>query len=144
MKAAFYPGEGKPMLIDELPDPEPGPEEIIIKVHRCGICGTDLSMTKGEMWDYGAGQFGHEFAGEIVALGKGVASFRTGDKIAVLPSGACGRCEGCAGGNHILCRNGESVMRGFAQLARVPTSVAIRLPDTLSMADGALVEPLAV
>lgn len=144
MKAAWYPGEGKPVEIHDLPDPEPGATDVVIEVHRCGICGTDLSMTKGEMWDYGPGQIGHEFAGEIVALGSDVEGYKLGDKIAVLPSGACGKCEGCKGGNHILCRNAAGVTRGFAELALVPADVAVKLPDTLSMADGALVEPLAV
>ena len=145
MKAAIYPGQGQPITIQDLPDPEPGPTDVVIKVHRCGICGTDLSMTKGEMWDYGPGsKLGHEYAGEIVALGNEVEGYKLGEKIAVLPSGACGHCEGCKGGNHILCRNAASAMHGFADYALVPTNVAVKLPDVLSMADGALVEPLAV
>ncbi|MFT4025437.1 MAG: alcohol dehydrogenase catalytic domain-containing protein [Novosphingobium sp.] len=145
MKAAVYPGEGKPVVIEDVADPAPAANEVVIKVHRCGICGTDLSMTRGEIWDYGAGsRLGHEYAGEVVALGSGVTGYKLGDRIAVLPSGSCGQCEGCRGGNPVLCRNGASAMRGFAEYAQVPTDVAIRLPDTLSMADGALVEPLAV
>lgn len=145
MKAAIYPGQGEPIVIEEVPDPTPGPGEIVIKVHRCGICGTDLSMTRGGAWDYGAGsRLGHEYAGEIVAVGNSVTGYRAGEKIAVLPSGACGHCEGCKGGNHVLCRNAANAMHGFSDYALVPTDLAIRLPDTLSMADGALIEPLAV
>lgn len=145
MKAAVYPGHGKPITIETLPDPEPGPGELVIKVHRCGICGTDLSMTKGEMWDYGPGsQLGHEYAGEIVALGSGVKGFRLGDPISVLPSGACGHCAGCAGSNPVLCRESGGAMHGFAEFARLPAELAVKLPTTLSMTDGALVEPLAV
>jgi threonine dehydrogenase-like Zn-dependent dehydrogenase len=145
MKAAIYPGHGHAPVIETLPDPEPGAGEVLIRVHRCGICGTDLVMTKGEMFDYGPGnQFGHEYAGEVIALGKDASGLRPGDKIAVLPSGACGHCEGCMGGNHVLCNNAPGVTRGFAELANVPASLAVKLPDTLSFADGALVEPLAV
>ncbi|MCJ2189015.1 alcohol dehydrogenase catalytic domain-containing protein [Novosphingobium beihaiensis] len=145
MKAAIYPGAGRPVVIEDIAEPEPGPGEMLIKVLRCGICGTDLSMTKGEAWDYGAGvQFGHEFAGEIVGLGKGVEGFQPGDRISVLPSGACGHCPGCAGGNHVMCRTGAGVAQGFAELACVPAPLAVKLPSILSMADGALVEPLAV
>lgn len=145
MKAAVYPGQGQPIVIADVPEPEPGPGEVLIRVHRCGICGTDLSMTRGEMWDYGAGsRLGHEYAGEVIALGKGVEGFRLGQKLAVVPSGACGHCEACHGGNHVLCRNAPSFMHGFAEYARVATNCAIPLPDSLSMADGALVEPLAV
>ena len=145
MKAAIYPGHGKPVIVETLPDPEPGPGEVLIRVHRCGICGTDLSMTKGEMWDYGANStIGHEYSGEIVALGKGVEGFRLGQKIAAVPSGACGHCDACRGDNYILCRNAASYMHGFAELARVGVGSAVALPDTLGFADGALVEPLAV
>jgi threonine dehydrogenase-like Zn-dependent dehydrogenase len=144
VKAAIYAGKGGPVTIETIPEPEPGPTDLIVRVHRCGICGTDLSMTKGGMWDYGAGQFGHEYAGEIVAMGCGVEGFRIGENVSVLPSGACGHCAGCVGGNHILCSNAEGAMVGFSQYAKVPASIGIKLPSVLSMADGALVEPLAV
>jgi L-iditol 2-dehydrogenase len=147
MKAAIYPGHGKPITIEELPDPQPGPDDVIIKVSRCGICGTDLSMTKGGMWDFGQQvQFGHEYAGEIIEIGKNVSGFKLGDRIAVNPSVACGQCHGCqTHGNHVLCNaTPESAMHGFAELARVPVSVATKLPQTLSLADGALIEPLAI
>jgi len=147
MKAAIYPGSGKPVVIEDMPDPTPGPGEIVLKVDRCGICGTDLSMTKGGMWDFGTNvQLGHEYAGEVVALGSGVSHLKAGDRIAVLPSISCGECHACRShGNAILCQgNPGSAMVGFAEYARVPASVATLLPSTLSMADGALVEPLAV
>jgi (R,R)-butanediol dehydrogenase/meso-butanediol dehydrogenase/diacetyl reductase len=147
MKAAIYPGQGKPIVIEDLPDPTPGPDEVVIKVHRCGICGTDLSMTKGGMWDFGTQvQFGHEYAGEIVDVGKNVTDYKPDDRIAVLPSVACGRCETCRKyGNNVLCRQSPgTAMVGFAEFAKVPANVAVRLPSTLSMADGALIEPLAI
>ena len=145
MKAAIYPGQGKPIAIETVPDPEPGPDEVLIKVDRCGICGTDLSFTRGGMWDFPAGQFGHEYSGEIIGLGSNVTGFRTGERIAVLPSVACGVCEGCKLENNVLCQAMPgTAMVGFAELARVPTSVATKLPSTLSMADGALIEPLAI
>ncbi len=147
MKAAIYPGEGGPISIETLPDPRPGPSEVLIRVHRCGICGTDLSMTRGGQWDYGKGvQFGHEYAGEIIETGSKVTDFKVGERIAVLPSVACGECHSCRShGNNVLCQSRPgSAMLGFAELAVVPTSVATRLPSVLSMSDGALVEPLAI
>ena len=145
MKAAIYPGHGKPVFIADMPDPQPGPEDVVIKVARCGVCGTDLSMTKGEMWDYGAdNQIGHEYAGEVCAIGKNVEGFKIGDKVAAVPSLSCGRCAACRHGNPVLCRNGGSAMAGFAEFAKLPASAAIKLPGTLSLADGALIEPLAV
>jgi threonine dehydrogenase-like Zn-dependent dehydrogenase len=148
VKAAIYPGQGKDIVIEERPDPIPGPDDLLVKVHRCGVCGTDLSMTKGGgAWDFGAGsQFGHEYAGEIIEVGKQVTAFRAGDRIGVLPSPACGQCEACRShGNNVLCQaKPGTAMVGFAELARVPANVATNLPGTLSMADGALIEPLAV
>jgi len=147
VKAAIYPGHGKGILLEELPDPKPGADDLIIEVHRCGICGTDLSMTKGGTWDFGVNtQFGHEYAGEIVEIGPRVTGFRIGERIGVLPSPACGNCEACRShGNHVLCHNKPgTAMVGFAELARVPAALATRLPGTLSMADGALIEPLAI
>ena len=147
MKAAIYPGNGQPIRIDTLPDPEPGPGELLIRVDRCGICGTDLSMTKGGMWDFGQNvQFGHEYAGTVIGTGKGVSGWKDGDRIAVLPSVACGDCPSCRShGNNVLCSASPGgAMHGFAEYARVPASVATRLPSVLSMADGALIEPLAI
>jgi len=147
MKAAIYPGAGKPVTIQELPDPRPGAGEVLVRIDRCGICGTDLAMTRGELFDFGANsQFGHEYAGEIIETGRDVTDFRVGDRIAVLPSAACGECEACRShGNNVLCRDKPgTAMVGFAELAKVPADLAVKLPATLSMADGALVEPLAV
>jgi L-iditol 2-dehydrogenase len=147
MKAAIYPGEGKPIAIEDRPDPRPGPGDVIIKVSRCGICGTDLSMTRGGTWDFGANvQFGHEYAGEIIEVGRDVAGFGVGDRIAVLPSVACGQCHSCRTlENNVLCQSMPgTAMHGFAELAKVPVSVATKLPSVLSMADGALIEPLAI
>jgi threonine dehydrogenase-like Zn-dependent dehydrogenase len=147
MKAAVYWGEGKPLVVENLPDPHPGPGEVLLKVHRCGICGTDLHMTSGHHFDFPAGTVpGHEYAGEIVEVGKGVSRFSVGDRITALPTTGCGRleCEACRSGNLALCRTSPGVMGGFGEYIRVPEKVAVRLPDTLSLADGALIEPLAV
>jgi L-iditol 2-dehydrogenase len=147
MKAAIYPGGGQTVTIEELPDPRPTPGELLIKVHRCGICGTDLSFTRGTMWDFGQNtQFGHEYAGEIIEVGKDITSFQVGERIAVLPSVACGECHSCRTlENNVLCQAMPgTAMVGFAEYARVPVTVATRLPQVLSMTDGALIEPLAI
>ena len=147
MKAAIYPGHGKPVTIETLADPPPGPGDVIIKIARCGICGTDISFTKGGLFDFGENaQFGHEYAGEIVATGSGVSRFKPGDRVAVLPSVACGTCSSChSHGNNVLCQASPGPgMLGFAEYARIPESVVTRLPQTLSMADGALVEPMTI
>lgn len=147
MKAAIYPGEGKPIVVEDIADPVPGPDDLLIRVHRCGICGTDLSFTRGGVWDYGTNtQFGHEFAGEIIEVGSNASGWKVGERIAVLPSVACGQCEACRGhGNNVLCHQSPPPASvGFAELAKIPTSVATRLPQTLSTTDGALIEPMAI
>lgn len=145
MKAAVYPGNGQPMRIETLPDPEPAPGELLIRVRRCGICGTDLHMTEGHRWQFSAGTVpGHEYAGEIVALGKGVEGYRLGEIITALPSLSCGACTGALAGNPVLCPHRGGVLGGFAEYLSVPVEAAMRLPATLGLADGALIEPLAV
>lgn len=145
MKAAVYHGSGKPLTLETLPDPEPGPDDVVIQVHRCGICGTDLHMTEGHQWQFAPGTVpGHEYAGEVVGVGANVTGLKKGDLITALPSTGCGHCEACYSGNLALCHNAPGVMGGYAELMRIPVDVAIKLPSTLSAADGALIEPLAV
>jgi (R,R)-butanediol dehydrogenase/meso-butanediol dehydrogenase/diacetyl reductase len=145
MKAAVYPGAGKPLVIETLPDPTPGPDDVVIKVHRCGICGTDLHMTEGHQWQFAPGTVpGHEYSGEIIEIGSNVTGFKKGDLITALPSTGCGHCPACYHGNLALCHHAPGVMGGYAEMMKIPASVAIRLPSTLSAADGALIEPLAV
>ena len=147
MKAAIYPGGGQAIVIEDIPVPQPGLHEVLIKVHRCGICGTDLSMTRGGAMDFGSNvQFGHEYAGEVVEAGNAVTHLRPGDRVAVMPAAACGNCSSCRShGNAVLCKAPTGpAMLGFAEYACVPADIATRLPDALSMADGALVEPLTI
>lgn len=145
MRAAIFNGAGQPWTIEHVPDPEPGEGEVVIKVCRCGICGTDLHMTSGSAWDFPAGTvLGHEYAGEVVAIGGGVENLRAGDRITALPAASCGHCDACRNGQIMLCRNMRGYMGGFAEYLRAPASSAVKLPGTLSFSDGALVEPLAV
>ena len=146
MKAPVFKGVGKPLAIETLPDPTPGPGEMVIKVARCGICGTDLHMTDGHAQTFPEGTvIGHEFAGEVVAVGPGVTRFKTGDVAAALPVIGCGRCASCLAGETIWCEKGLiGLVGGYGQYAIAATHAAIKLPSTLSVEDGALVEPLAV
>ncbi len=105
MRAALFQGAGKPLSIEKVEDPKPGPNEVVIKVHRCGICGTDLHMTSGRSWSYPVGYTpGHEYAGQIVEIGPEVQGYRTGDVITSLRARAgCGTASGCISGNPVLC-----------------------------------------
>ncbi|HEY6871075.1 MAG TPA: alcohol dehydrogenase catalytic domain-containing protein [Novosphingobium sp.] len=146
MRAMLFKAAGQPLAVEDLPDPEPGEREVVIRVARCGVCGTDLHVTSGHGMTLPAdSQLGHEFGGEVVALGKGVERLKLGDPVAALPVVGCGRCEGCRTGLDMLCANQWSGYgSGLAQYARVSERGATILPRTLGLEDSALVEPLAV
>jgi threonine dehydrogenase-like Zn-dependent dehydrogenase len=145
MRAAVFKGVGQPLLIETLPDPEPGPGEAVIKVCRCGVCGSDLSMTSGSPLDYPVGTvMGHEFAGEVMAIGKGVSTLKPGQRVSAMPAAGCGHCSACLAGYPLACSAMVGMIGGYGEYMRIAETSAIHLPQSLSMADGALVEPLAV
>jgi len=145
MRAAVFKGAGRPLAIEELPEPEPGPGEAVIKVGRCGICGSDVHMTSGHGMDYPNDTvLGHEYAGEVVAVGQAVTRLRVGDRVTAMPAAGCGRCAACLAGYPLGCSQMQGVVGGFGEYMRIAESSAIQLPSTLSLADGALVEPLSV
>ncbi|UNU43679.1 alcohol dehydrogenase [Sphingopyxis sp. YF1] len=145
MKAALFKAVGTPLAIEDLPDPEPGAGEAVIRVARCGVCGTDLHSTSGHGYTLPAGaQLGHEYAGEVVAVGRGVERLKVGDHVAALPVVGCGECDACRTGIDVLCSRWKGYGGGLADYAKISERGATILPQTLSLADGALVEPFAV
>jgi len=145
VKAAVFTGVGRPLSIENVPDPKPGPHEVIIRVGRCGICGTDLHMTGGHGMTYPVGTIpGHEFAGEIVALGSAVKNVKIGDLVAAQPLTGCGECPACLAGEPKHCPKMLGIGSAFAEYTRAGWRECVKLPAGLSLADGALIEPLAV
>jgi 2-desacetyl-2-hydroxyethyl bacteriochlorophyllide A dehydrogenase len=146
LKAAVFKGAGRPLSIETLDDPTPGPDDLIVKVARCGICGTDIHMTSGHGWDFPVGTvLGHEYVGEVVAVGAGVERFRVGDRVSGMARPSCGACAACFRGLPLLCSQPQQGgMGGFGEYLRLHNGAAVALSLTLSIADGALVEPLAV
>lgn len=145
MQAAVFKGVGLPLAIETRPDPVPEPDEIVLQVGRCGICGTDLAMTDGSAQTYELNSvIGHEFAGEVVATGTKVTRLKVGDRITALPYAGCGQCATCLAGRPNFCAQFRGVAGGFGQYLATPERVAVKLPNTLTLADGALIEPLAV
>jgi (R,R)-butanediol dehydrogenase/meso-butanediol dehydrogenase/diacetyl reductase len=99
MRAVVMQGLHRPLALETLPDPTPEAGEVVVKVGRCGICGSDLHMTEDASYGMGAGSvLGHEFSGEVVALGKGVEGLAKGDLVAVSPLKSCGHCPACVAG----------------------------------------------
>ncbi len=138
-------GLHKPLIVETLPDPTPQAGEVVVKVGRCGICGSDLHMTEDPIYGMGAGDvLGHEFAGEIVALGKGVEGLCAGDLVSVIPLQGCGSCAACREGDLAGCEHFGLQGGGYAEYAVTRPGQCIRLPQSASMADGAIIEPLAV
>jgi len=146
MKAAVFQGIGRPLAIEERPDPAPGPGEVLIKVGRAGICGSDLHMTAEHGSSIVPGTIiGHELAGEVVALGQGVTKLRLGDRVAPMPFVGCGHCAACEDGRPHHCGQARiDVVTGFSQFSRVGANDCVVLPPGLTDEDGALIEPLAV
>lgn len=145
MQAAVFKGVGLPLSIETRPDPVPGEGEIVLRVGYCGICGTDLGMTDGTSETFPIDSIlGHEFSGEVVAIGAGVEHFRVGNRATALPFTGCGKCATCLAGRPNFCAQFRGMIGGFAEFVATTARVAVKLPDSVSLADGALVEPLAV
>lgn len=144
MRVAVFNGPQKPITLERVADPEPGSNELVLKICRCGICGSDVSMTSEGIFTYPPGsRLGHEYAGEVVAVGREVSRIKLGDRITCRPREGCGRCEPCRGGHVLLCSAPRDLIAGFAEYIAVPETVAVSLPQTVSFGDGALVEPMA-
>jgi (R,R)-butanediol dehydrogenase / meso-butanediol dehydrogenase / diacetyl reductase len=145
MKAAVMQGLHKPLILETLPDPTPQAGEVVVKVGRCGICGSDLHMTEDPIYGKGAGDvLGHEFAGEVVALGKGTEGVKLGDLVSVIPLQSCGQCASCQNGELAWCDLFGLQGGGYAEYAVTKPNQCVKLPQSASLADGAIIEPLAV
>ena len=144
MRVAVFNGSGQPITIERLPQPQPGGGEVLIEIGRCGISGSDIAMTSGSPFDYAPGcRLGHEYAGEVVELGAGVSTLRIGDLVAVMPKAGCGHCASCQAGRPLFCPTGPMLFGGFGDCIVVPETAVYSLPSSLSLGDGALVEPMA-
>ena len=151
MKAAFFERHGAPEVVEvgHLPDPAPGPGQVLIRVRAAGLNHLDLWVRRGlpglrlDMPHVG----GSDLAGEIAALGDGVIGWAAGDRVTVNPGVWCARddCEWCAGGEQALCQSyhvvGEHVPGGFAEYVAVTARNLVRLPDGFPF-EAAAVAPL--
>ena len=146
MKAAVFHALKQPLTIERVNDPTPAPDELVIEVGRCGICGSDLHMTEEPMFGVPNGAIlGHEFAGEIVALGARAEGFKVGDRVAVAPLRGCGVCPPCRAGEVAWCERTMLLQGGgYGEYATATPRQCLKLPQSTSVEDGALVEPLAV
>ncbi|MFC3505644.1 zinc-dependent alcohol dehydrogenase family protein [Micromonospora krabiensis] len=146
MKAAVIVTPGR-ISIESVPDPAPGPRDVVVQVAGCGICGTDLHIVDGEFAPAYPIVPGHEFAGTVVATGRDVTEVRVGDAVAVDPSLHCGECYQCRRGRGNLCERwaaiGVTEPGGAAEFAVAPVKNCFPLPEGVAPADAALIEPLS-
>jgi (R,R)-butanediol dehydrogenase/meso-butanediol dehydrogenase/diacetyl reductase len=144
MRAVVVAGPRR-LAVENVPDPTPQPGQAVLRVSRCGICGTDLHMHQGGYLPAGS-IMGHEFCGEVV---EAAGDLRAGERVCALPTLSCGRCPRCRAGLGAYCTTQRSLGLGqapgaFAEYVVVAPHEAVRLPAGVDDAHGALVEPLAV
>lgn len=129
--------EKEPLRMEDLPDPVPGPGEILVKVSVCGVCHTELDEIEGRLQSKLPVVLGHQVVGKVAALGSGAKRFQLGDRVGIAwIYSACGRCHFCQGGNENLCSDfkgtGCHVNGGYAQYTVVPEDYAYLIPQRFS------------
>jgi len=139
MRAAVYRGPGR-LTVEDVPMPDPGADDVVVKVHACGVCGSDLHGYRAGLWVEPGEIMGHEWAGELVARGANVQHLRVGDRVAV--GGGGGGLGGGGGGKSV----GYGLPGAFAEYVRIPGAHVpgrvARIPDELSYDEAAALEPL--
>lgn len=152
MQAAVLHGYND-LRFQEFPVPEPGSLEVLLKIHAVAICGTDPTIiSKGWTGMPAFGGFipGHEYSGEVVALGPNVTQFKVGDRVAIETHKGCGHCMNCKRGKYTICLNygkpetghrhyGFTTNGGYAQYTVNHISTLYRIPDNVSYDEAALV-----
>ena len=135
--------------LSDVPEPEIGPNDVLIKIKKTAICGTDIHIYN---WDAWAQQTiplplitGHEFVGEVVKMGNEVRGFKIGDRVSGEGHIACGFCRNCRAGRRHLCRKNESVgvtrSGAFAEYLSLPAVNAYPLPDSVTDKEASILDP---
>ncbi|MFI0165545.1 2,3-butanediol dehydrogenase [Streptomyces sp. NPDC017095] len=159
MKAAVWYG-ARDVRVTEREVTPPGPDEVLLSVAYCGICGSDLheytdgphSVPVDQVHPASGARaplvLGHEFCGTVTAVGSAVHGLAAGDRVAVEPHYRCGACPRCRAGEYNICRHfgfaGLMGHGGLAEYATVPSYMAHRLPDEVPLEQAALFEPASV
>ena len=149
MKSAVFYGKHD-LRVEEHEMPKVGPQDVLIQVKACGVCGTDVHIYEG---DKGAAEvtpptiLGHEFSGVIAEVGSEVTNYKAGDRVCIDPNCYCGACEPCRNGVVHYCEHmigyGTTVNGGFAEYCAVNERQVYKLGDNTSFEQGAMTEPVA-
>jgi len=145
MKAAFFTAPHRPLEVREVPTPEPGPGEALLRVAACGVCHTDLHYL-----DHGVPTFktpplilGHEISGTVAQLGSSADGWKEGDRVLLPAVYGCGRCRMCRTGRENICDRmvmfGNNVDGGFAEFVVAPIKDLIPLPEEIPLVEGAII-----
>ena len=144
MKAAVVPALGAPLEVRDVPVPEPGPGQVLVRMVTSGVCHTDIHAARGDWPVTPQAPFtpGHEGIGVVERVGPGAARRRVGDRVAIAWLGsACGRCGYCVSGRETLCEaqtnSGYSVDGAYAEYALADERFAVPVPDAVSSFDAA-------
>lgn len=143
MRAARFHGGTTGLRLETVPWPEPGANEVVVRVAACGICGSDVHFLEGMPVPAPLPlTLGHEPAGVVEAVGAGITAWRAGDRVAIHLGAGCGTCPTCRGGNPSACRTqrspGLQIDGAFAEAIRVPATCLVRVPDGVSLAAAAV------
>lgn len=149
MKAAVYHGK-KNMVVEEVADKHAGPDEVVIQVKICGVCGTDVHIYNGD-----GGSFevnpplipGHEFSGVVIEVGENVKNVQVGDHVTGDPNIMCGKCYYCRSGIEHFCQDvkgvGTTVDGGFAEQLVMNSSHVFKVPKEMDFKVAAMTEPIS-
>ncbi len=151
MHSSIFRGPRDIEVID-VPDPRPGPGEVVVRVRAAGVCGGDLHEYRADRQLYATPYprpaQGHEVAGEVMSVGAGVTSVQPGARVAIQPMISCDECPQCTAGNWSLCERLEHIgvarPGGFAEQCVAPAENVFVLPDGVSFEEGALLDCTAV
>jgi len=139
--------------VQQVPDPEPGPDDVLIQVHRVGLCGTDVELFTGEMAYFAQGhtrhplQIGHEWSGQVIEIGANVDRSWLGQRVSGDTMIGCGQCHRCLSNRWHVCENRQEIgvrsgwPGAMAELHLMPARALHALPDAVDYAAGALAEP---
>lgn len=144
MKAARLHRSKEPLRVEEVATPEPGSREVLVKVHACGLCGTDVHIAREGTIPvaYTPITLGHEPSGTVVRVGSGVEEWEEGDRVAVYPQEVCGSCPFCREGRDSLCSRarvlGLQREGALADYLSIPATNLVPLPDGVPFEQGAI------